>query len=233
MSQLSARKKTRLISPAFGAFFVGLFLFLSPMRVGVAENLKTESEALAVAQTLETLIIASWEKYTEMVVKKLIKDGLGASEIFDVVPGHAPLAFRLLQEVAQHVGPQQAANEGKPLFSFALRSGWYSGFKESFDKEGWEFLTSQQDTWVKARKALRTLEWKPYSKIEEQDGNKVFRYFAPITATSNQCVKCHNQHEKLDEVKKIRRLTGLPSGKKFKKHELIGGLLIDIPLNQE
>jgi PAS domain S-box-containing protein len=76
------------------------------------------------------------------------------------------------------------------------------------------------------------IEWKAVSRIENINGRRVLRYLSADPASQQSCAVCHNSYESTPEVVARRVSDGIPVGKQWREHQLLGALSITIPLDR-
>jgi hypothetical protein len=156
------------------------------------------------ADAVRSVIAADRAVYASQVVDRLQKDGvIKATERFKE-DKTLPLPAQMLRMGAEH-----AAKNSGSSFSYALLSQWpinkQNGPKTEVEKAGLKAVADAPD--------------KPFYK-EEKLGEKT--YFTAVyadKAVAAACVNCHNEH------------TDSPR-KDFKEGDVIGAVVIRIPLGQ-
>lgn len=195
------------------------------------ESLTDDQRALIVAKVVDGMIRSVRSTYTSEVVKKLKRDGAGASPRYTSQRGFVPLPAVFVRQVASDV---DTAQSGEQWFAMSLRSRWNlnrrQGLQGRFDHEGWEFLAAQQQARLASGQSLEKYTWEPYTKVMTLNGKKTLRYLSADPAADVACVACHNKWESKAEVQSVRESQGVEVGKVFKKHELMGALSITVPL---
>jgi len=209
----------------------------TPTIVNIDESSPEYKQAFAVATAVDTIIRSARANYTKRVVGKLKKDGVGAAVDSADKKGFAPLPAQYIRAIAHDVAiRQKRSKEKQKTFGFFLRSRWNlnleQDLRDDFERDGWEFISKQQEDHLKAKKPIKTIEWKPYIRTEIKDGQKVFRYLSADPASAISCIKCHNQYEQREEIKELRRKQGVEVGKIFSMDELMGALSIYVNLDE-
>ena len=222
-------KKAVGLSVVLGIFLTGALL----PSLNADENSASYKSALAEATAMDRTIRATRANYTKMVVTKLKQEGAGASLGYEDTEGHVPLPAVFIRRIAFDLVRRERL-KGSTQFSVALRSLWNlndnQGLLDDFERDGWEFLVEQQEAQVAEGKSLKDLDWRPYLQLQTAGGQQVLRYMSADTAAAPACVSCHNAWEQNAEIKTKRRRSGIPEGKQFQRHELMGALSIAIPL---
>ncbi len=194
------------------------------------KSLPADQQALIAAKVADSTIRSIRGTYTSSVVRKLQRDGTGASIDYADQKGFVPLPAVFVRQIALDA----ASKSGNKQLALALRSLWnlneQQGLQDDFEREGWEFLAKQQEEQLATKRSLKKFAWKPFSKIVTVDGKKTLRYLSADPAVHKSCVGCHNQWEGKEEIKAMRASQGGEAGKVFKKDELMGALSIAIPV---
>ena len=194
------------------------------------------STALAEAVALDDSIRATRANYTKMVVQKLKSEGAGAALDYASKDGFVPLPAVLVRKIAFDIVRARRA-AGDSDFSVALRSRWNLNTDQSLiseiEKEGWNYLVSQQEQHLSTGKSLKDLVWKPYVTVQEApNGSSVLRYLSADAASAAACVSCHSSYEKTPDIQALRRRQNIEVGKQFERYELMGAISISIAIGQ-
>ena len=228
-------------------FFRGLIAALA-LSFGIVINVLAQGEktakgessyaykkAYVVAEAIDMLIRSARAKYTQIVTGKLKKDGTGSSVDHLEKKGFTPLPSQYVRAIAFDVTLK--SRNKKNSFSFYLRSLWNlnpeQGLNNDFEREGWKFIARQQQEHLNAGKSLKTMRWEPYVDVDMVNGKKTLRYLSADSGSKISCVTCHNSWEQKNSIKAIRKEQGVESGKVFSLHELMGVLVIYVPLGEE
>ena len=135
-------------------------------KAGEEELLQKYKEEFTTAQVIEILIRSVRAKYTHNVVKKLKKEGTGASDKYANKKGYVPLPAQHIRAISFDALQRQVKQQNE-LFNFVLRSRWNinkeQGLQNDFEREGWEFLAKQQAEALKAGVPIHKVNWKPFS----------------------------------------------------------------------
>jgi hypothetical protein len=155
------------------------------------------------ADAIRSVISADRAVYASQVVDRLQKDGvIKATERFKE-DKTLPLPAQMLRMGAEHA----AKNNGS--FSYALLSQWpinkQNGPKTEVEKAGLKAVVENPD--------------KPFYKEEKLGDKTYFTAVYPDKAVAAACVTCHNEHQ--DSPRKD-----------FKEGDVIGAVVIRIPLSQ-
>lgn len=209
------------------------------LAMGAAKNQIIEHQASALAETVASRVGAMRAVYTENVVGKLHADLPGqvrGTSDFWGKTGEIPLPATFVHLV----GDRTDRTEGTTQFT--LISGWNinrrKGLGDDFDRTGWNALLAQQERLktdargdkVAYAEALKQHRWKPFSRVETRDGQRVLRFMSADVAGVAACVSCHNGLEQTAEVQALRREAGLTELKSFELNELMGALSITVPI---
>jgi hypothetical protein len=191
---------------------------------------------LAVAKAIDILIRSARAKYTQNVVGKLKNDATGASVNYRNQKGYIPLPAQYVRAIADDIVKRQIEG-AKGTFNFFLRSRWNlnvnQGLQDDFEKKGWDYLIRQEVEAFKAGTPLKKIEWKPYVRVEDFNGQKMLRYLSADPGSAISCITCHNRWERKPEIKKLREKQGVEVGKIFQMHELMGALSINVALGNK
>lgn len=186
-------------------------------------------EANRIANIVTTQILADRAIYTMGLVGKLKKDGAGAAVDSHQRPGYIMLPAQFVRSVSIKVDESSGG-----LYKYSLVSEWNlnkeQGIKDDFDRWAWDQLKIQ-DKIFSEQTTSEDFKWKPVSRIDEVNGERVLRYMRADPASAQDCVSCHNAYEKNDAVKLLRKQQGVEPGKIWKLHQLMGALRVEIPIS--
>ena len=189
------------------------------------------SKAFFTAKTVACFLQSLRVQYSEMVMAKLKNDGFGAAMDAKYLKGFVPIHSTYLNAMGSALRQKKTL---KSPFDFAQRSLWNlkfdQGLQDAFEKEAWDFLTSQQSDFARTGEPLQNMRWEPFVQVDTMEGKKVLRYFSPEAASVSSCVECHNKWEQSEEVKALRKIQGIEEGKTFSVGELLGALSVVVPL---
>lgn len=185
-----------------------------------------EHQALAIAEVVASQATTARSVYAKEVAEKLRKDGFGPDVNFANLPGHVPIPAQFLKLV----GLSATANSDK-LFAYKPVSKWNlegtQGLSDDFLLWAWPQLESQDQAAPQA-----TIVWRAVSRIETVEGQRVLRYLTADPASQNSCVACHNAYEKAPAIMAVRASQGVPQGKQWTQHQLMGALSVTVPLEK-
>lgn len=203
------------------------------LRKMTATSLSEEEKALLIANIIDRIVRATRTTYATMVVRKLKRDGFGASLSYTSQKGFVPLPAVFIRQISSGViSKQQLSEEKETLFAFLVRSRWnlnaQNALRNNFELQGWKALAAQQENHLASGNPLKTIAWKPYVQTMQ---DKMY-FLSADPASSQSCVACHNQWERKKEIQGFRNAQGVEVGKVFKRHELMGALSILVALNQ-
>jgi diguanylate cyclase (GGDEF)-like protein len=140
--------------------------------------------------------------------------------------GYVPLPAQFLKMFGR-----QVSEENGGLFSYKPVSKW--------NLEPGQYLTDDFQHWAWPQLEVQDLEaptapvdWKPVWRIEAVNGTKILRYLRADPASAQSCVACHNAQEALTEVRARRVQQGVPPGKRWQLHQLLGAIDVTIPLDK-
>lgn len=196
-------------------------------------NLSPDDEAMIVAKVLDRMMRSIRGTYTAMVVRKLQKDGSGASIEYTKSEGFIPLPAVFVRNIATiAISGQSGSTDSQ--FTLSLRSRWNlnpgQSLQDKFELDGWSFLANQQSTHTASGQSLRNFSWTPYAKTQNTGGTRTLRYLSADTAANQSCVTCHNTWEQREDTKAIRIAQSVEPGKTFELHELMGIVSISVNL---
>ena len=185
-----------------------------------------EHQALEVAEVVARAAASARSVYAAQIVEKLRQDGFGAHPEFENRPGFVPLPAQFLKMFGR-----QVSEENGGLFSYRPVSKWNleasQGLGDDFQRWAWPQLEVQDQ-----EAPAGPIAWQPVWRIEDVDGTKMLRYLRADPASANSCVSCHNAQETVAEVRARRVGQGVPTGKQWRLHQLLGAIDVSIPLNK-
>lgn len=185
-----------------------------------------EHEAIKIAEVVSHQALAARSVYSGNVAEKLRQDGFGAHPEFDKLPGHVPLPAQFLKLV----GKESSRGNGG-LYRYRPISKWNleptQGLNDDFQRWGWEKLEAQD---VGAPQGPR--HWRPAWRVERTEGIPTLRYLRADPAGSAACVVCHNEAEREPRTVARRVAAGVPPGKQWRQHQLLGAIEVNVPMQQ-
>jgi signal transduction histidine kinase len=211
------------------ALLVAVFLLACAVGYAVVRDAvkKTvENQALAIAEVVASQATTARSVYAREVAEKLRKDGFGPDVNFATMPGHVPIPAQFLKLV----GLSASSNSDK-LFAYRPVSKWNldssQGLSDDFLRWAWPQLESQDQG-----SPQEPIAWRAVSRIETQEGQRVLRFLKADPASQMSCVACHNAYEKSATVLDMRSDQGVPQGKQWSQHQLMGALSVTVPLDK-
>ncbi len=223
MSYVLQQRKKIVIILILSFFIVGT---LAIFVVRDTTQFFIEKQAEEVAKIVGTFAKTARSVYSDVAISKLKNDGYGSHVDSEVHEGYIPIPAQFLKALGKAT-EQNTAN----LFHYRPVSRWNiepsQGLSNDFLKWAWPQLEAQDQANPKG-----PIDWQPIFRIEQENGVNVFRYLTADSATSASCVACHNHYETTENVKKFREQAGVPLGKSWKQHQLLGALEITIPLSR-
>jgi len=188
--------------------------------------------ALRLAEVVAAQVSADRAEYATNVVDKLVQDGTGASRESETARGFIQLPAQFVHNVSRRVRDQAG-----DLYTYSLISRWNlnptKGLDESFDRWAWQRLAAQNEQFLAGPPAGPSgYPWRPVYRVESVFGEPVLRYMRADPAAAQSCIDCHQRYEQTKPVQESRELEGVPVGKTWKRHELMGGLRVDVPLRE-
>lgn len=224
LPSMHSRLRTQVLLT--GLAFILLVSLVTWWVVARSQNVLIEFEAIKLAEIVADQASAARSAYSNLAVSKLYEDGYGAAEHSENLEGHIPLPAQFLRELSRR---SQAASDA--VFSFRPVSKWNlaedQGISDDFQRWAWAELEAQE-----VGKLEGPIDWKPVWRIEKQNGEQTLRYLRSDPAASQACVDCHNALEKRADVIARRVADGVPPGKQWRLNDLLGGIEINIPLDQ-
>jgi hypothetical protein len=156
-----------------------------------------------VADYLHSVIQADRTFYTVEVVERMQMRGIVTASENWRETGRLPLPAQFLIEAGRLVSEQPNG------VRFRLISNWAINKKNrpatDFERTGLNEILSNPDL--------------PYKGIMTEDGTRYFKALYPDKAVSQTCIGCHNAHPNSPR-------------RDFRQRDIIGGLLLSIPLSQ-
>jgi hypothetical protein len=191
------------IGLAIGAMVMGLLGQWGPAVAGKEANPSTCIPAAAVADYIHSVIQADRTFYTTDVVERMQMRGIVFAGENWRETSRLPLPAQFLLEAGRLVAT------GRSGLRYRLISNWSINNKNSpatdFERNGLtEILVNPE---------------RPYAAVTTEGGVPVFKALYADRAVSQSCVGCHNAHPNSPK-------------KDFKPQDVMGGILLSIPLPQ-
>ncbi len=191
-----------------------------------AVNRTIEHQALTVAEIVANQATSARTVYARSIAEKLRNDGFGPDVDSSEKPGHVPIPAQFLKLVGR-----ASSESADKLYAYKPVSKWNlestQGLADDFLVWAWAELEKQDRV-----AANGPLPWKAVHRFEESNGKRVLRYLSADPAAQNSCVSCHNEYERRPEVMAVRVAAGVPLGKQWQQHQLLGALSITLPLER-
>ncbi len=208
------------------ALFVAVVVAVAWVVVDTSQRRLIEFKTLNVAEVVARQAAEARSVYAEMAVSKLKGDGTGAHFEFASRPGYVPLPAQFFAALST-----RASERSHGLYRFRPVSLWNLGerhaLEDGFQRWAWANLESQdQDD------PAGPIDWQPVWRIEDVDGVRTLRYMRADPAVNDACVNCHNQVEAEPATIARRAAAGVPQGKRWKRHQLMGAVEVNVPLNR-
>ena len=185
-----------------------------------------EHEAVKIAEVVARQALAARSVYTAAVADKLKRDGYGPDIASDKRRGHVPLPAQFLKMVGH-----EASRHSAGLYSYRPLSKWNlepnQGLRDEFQRWAWNELEQQDRS-----KPSGPIDWQAVWRFEKVGDARTLRYMRADPASSASCVNCHNQFETRRETVAYRTITGVPTGKQWRQHQLLGAIEVDIPVDR-
>ena len=183
-----------------------------------------EFKALKVAEVVAGQTASARSVYSDMAVNKLSRDGFGASDASESMKGHIPLPAQFLKQLSR-----RASDESGGLYRLRPLSRWNldvrQGLQDDFQRWAWRALEAQD-----RQAPTEPIDWQPVSRIETVDGVPTLRYVRADPASAASCVECHNALETRPDIVERRLAAGETPGKRWRRHELLGAMEVNVPL---
>lgn len=209
--------------PAFVLTIVAVVITTYFVLVGAQARL-IEYEAVKIAEVVARLALASRTVFAVDVADKLTRDGIRPSATSHERPGSVMLPAQFLKLVGREAG---RTSEG--LYSYRPLSKWNleptQGLTDDFQHWAWNQLEAQD-----VINPIVQIDWQPVWRIESVGGSRTLRYMRADPASSQACVSCHNTYEILPATRALRVQAGVPIGKEWKQHQLMGAIEVQIPI---
>jgi diguanylate cyclase (GGDEF)-like protein len=185
-----------------------------------------EHEAVKIAEIVARQALAGRSVYTAVVADKLKRDGFGPDIASDEKPGHVPLPAQFLKLVGS-----EASQRSDGLYRYRPLSKWNleptQGLRDEFQNWAWRQLEAQD-----AAQPNGPITWQAVWRIESVDDVRTLRYVRADPASSSSCVNCHNHYEGLAQTQALRTAAGVPLGKQWQQHQLLGAFEVSIPVDR-
>ncbi len=185
-----------------------------------------EHEAIKIAEVVARQALAARSVYTVAVTDKLKRDGFGPDIASATKRGHVPLPAQFLKLVGR-----EAATHSAGLYSYRPLSKWNleptQGLTDDFQKWAWHELESQDPL-----HPLAPTNWKAVWRFESLGDVRTLRYMRADPAAGASCVTCHNQYELRPATIALRNAAGVPTGKQWQQHQLLGAIEVNIPVDR-
>lgn len=184
-----------------------------------------EHQAAKLAEVVANLATNARSTYAKNVVEKLRKDGFGADIHSADRHGYVPIPAQFLKLLGK-----RASAEENGLYRYRPVSKWNleptQGLTDDFLAWAWPQLEMQDQSSPSGR-----IDWQPIWRIETVKNIPTMRFLRADPASGDSCVNCHNQLEKTDEIIARRKAQGLQGIKQWKRHQLLGAIEVDVPLD--
>lgn len=191
-----------------------------------AQHKIVEFQAVNVADIVTRQAAAGRSVYASQIAGKLTKDGTGPHMNSQDNKGFVPIPAQFLKLV----GREASANSDN-LYRYKPISKWNleptQGLTTDFQKWAWTQLEAQDQA-----DPTGPIKWQPTWRFETVDGVKTLFYLRADPAAAENCVVCHNGLEQTPEIIERRRVSGVPSQKQWKLHQLMGAIQVEIPLDK-
>ncbi|MBL8519279.1 MAG: EAL domain-containing protein [Betaproteobacteria bacterium] len=185
-----------------------------------------EHEAVKIAEIVAGHALAARTVYTTQVSSKLAADGTGAVQDYHGRPGYVPLPAQFLKYVGR-----ESERRSQSLYQYRPLSKWNleptQGLSDDFQRWAWRGLEAQDQP-----APAGPIAWRDVWRIEPSAAGSVLRFMRADPAAEAACVQCHNDTEPAPEVAALRVAAGVPPGKQWVQHQLLGAIEVSVPLNR-
>ncbi|MES2205424.1 MAG: ATP-binding protein [Pseudomonadota bacterium] len=184
-----------------------------------------QHEAIKMAEIVVHQALVSRNTYTTQVIDKLKKSDIENMHDFFQRKSEIPIPAEFLRLMGETI-----LKENNGLYGYRFLSKWNirgnQFLSDNFQTMAWQQLEKQDK-----KDPVKPIDWQPVWEFETINGIKTLRYIRADPAMNQQCVGCHNALEKTPDIIKFRKLNDVPLGKRWKQHQLLGAIEVDIPLN--
>jgi diguanylate cyclase (GGDEF)-like protein len=191
-----------------------------------AQHQIVEFQAVNVAEIVARQAAASRSVYAAEVAAKLAREGTGPHAASQINRGFVPLPAQFLKLVGR-----EASAKSDDLYRYKPVSKWNlepsQGLGSDFQKWAWAQLEVQD-----LADPTGPIAWQPAWRFDTVNGVKTLLYLRADPAAADSCVACHNALERTDEIVARRNASGVPAGKEWKLHQLMGAIQVEIPLDK-
>jgi diguanylate cyclase (GGDEF)-like protein/PAS domain S-box-containing protein len=226
MDNLSVQRMRR--SRTLGVL-LAVFLMAGGLGYLVVKDAVTntvEHQALAIAEIVANQATTARSVYSHDVAEKLVEERVVTLLAQMPATDAIPIPSKFLKLVGQATSAQSnKLYEYKPISRWNLEPS--QGLGDDFLRWAWPQLEKQDRA-----KPAAPIAWQAVSRFEQQDGQRVLRYLTADPASQQACVACHNSFEKSPDVVAMRVASGVPEGKQWAQHQLLGALSITVPLDR-
>jgi len=185
-----------------------------------------EYEAVRIAEVVAHQALAARSAYTTAVADKLRQEGFGPDIDYFEKPGHVPLPAQFLKLIGR-----EATASSNGMFRYQPLSKWNlepnQGLRDDFQRWAWAKLERQDQASPQG-----PIAWDKAWRFETLNGVRTLRFMCADAASAASCVNCHNDYERRPETVARRTGAGVPVGKQWKLHQLMGAIEVDIPVDR-
>ncbi len=186
-----------------------------------------EHQAQVVAEIIAKQAASMRSVYAREVVNKLAKEGKGSHPQYQNLPGFVPVPAQFLKFTGL-----ASSRDTADLFEYRPVSKWNIDPSQGIDTDFLRWAWPQLERQDQASPA-QPIDWQPVWRIEKNpEGKRALRYLWADPASDQSCVDCHNAYEQRPDTAALRQEGGIPPGKQWQLHQLMGALDITIPLDQ-
>ena len=223
----------RLVSERFRHPLLGILLVITGVVIVTnyvvmveAQKRLIEHEAVKIAEVVARHALASRTVYTNEIANKLTPESFGPHPAAGERAGFVPLPAQFLKLV----GRESSASSGglyryKPLSKWNLEPS--QGLGDDFQRWAWTQLEAQDRI-----QPAGPIDWRPAWRFENVQGVRTLRYIRADAASTPSCVGCHNQYEAMPGMIRVRSAAGVPPGKQWTQHQLLGAIEVQVPVDK-
>jgi serine phosphatase RsbU (regulator of sigma subunit)/anti-sigma regulatory factor (Ser/Thr protein kinase) len=155
------------------------------------------------AKSLHTQIMADRGYYAKVIVPRLIEMGGTIGVDYKDVHGRFPLPATFVREVSEVTAANKNGYQASLISPWAINRD--KSLKDQFQKDAFQYLVQNPTG--------------QFVRIDTIEGRTVMRVLMADIASAKSCVDCHNGHAQSPK-------------RDFKLNDLMGGLEIDMPIDQ-
>lgn len=184
-----------------------------------------ENQALSVAEIVARQTAAARATYVNNIISKVAKDGVAYTDFeHEDKKGALPIPAQFVKIMAQ-----KAAKASEGIYRFRTVSERNIGAKADLNNDFLKFAWAELEKQDQAN-PQKPIDWKPIYNVQKVEGQETLLYLKAAPAFHESCVTCHNDYEQTSDVIALRKKQNIEAGKVLKKHQLLGAMFIEIPV---